>query len=88
MTSYDGVDTGLKQKKGVHAAILDDSCTHAYSVGTSTLNPYTGRRSQDADANEMFSCGLASGDVESHFHVQGDLSDLGLCPGHVVDSFG
>ena len=42
----------------------------------------------NADAHECSVCDLAGGDVESDFHVQGDLSDLGLCPGHFVGSFG
>ena len=63
---------------------------HTRKQNRGTRYPWfeTRRRRIPQDANggaaDGAPVGLASGDVESHFHVEGDLSDLGLGPGHVL----
>ena len=65
--------------------------TRQHNRGTRHRWPRPERRRipQDADGSAARGAppSLASGDVESHFHVEGDLSDLGLGPGHVSRSF-
>lgn len=62
---------------------------HTREQNRGTRRPWLETRAripQDADGGTARAPrpGLASGDVESHFHVEGDLSDLGLGPGHVL----
>ena len=80
------------------ALTVIEDCVRAAIWGDATHSPtqlgqrqfHRGRPPPAADpntrtrtVNERFWCRLARGDVESHFHVEGDLSDLGLGPGHL-----
>ena len=79
---------GADEVRTRESACTAEPCTRQQNRGT--RNPWFETRErripQDANgsaARALRPC-LASGDVESHFHVEGDLSDLGLGPGHVL----
>ena len=79
---------GADEVRTQESACTAEPCTRQQNRGT--RNPWFETRErripQDANgsaARALRPC-LASGDVESHFHVEGDLSDLGLGPGHVL----
>ena len=77
-----------QRRQGIKNARVQQNCTRANRAGdTKSLVETRGRRvpppRRELERRKTLRSGLASGYVESHFHVEGDLSDLGLGPVHL-----
>lgn len=72
-----------RQRVRDRAAHAPTELGNTVSAGSRPEDP-TYPKTRSGNAERALRSSLASGDVESHFHVEGDLSDLGLGPGHVL----
>ena len=79
-----GIPAGRRYEKSARAAKPHTRRRpgNTISLVRNQKTPHAPRR--ELERRPALRPGLASGDVESHFHVEGDLSDLGLGPGHVL----